>query len=181
MEQIDQIEEWFYKYGDDVYNFLIYYTGSFDVDDYVQEVFVKALGSFSSYEKRSSPKTWLLSIARNLVIDKTRRKRRIRFQSIDLLSNRYIPIDKSNPENSLLSDEILNDIYNLILALKKPYMEVLVSRLILEFSVEETASILNWSHNKVSLTYHRALKVLQKQLKSINEGEEQDYERFLHK
>ncbi|WP_420910306.1 RNA polymerase sigma factor [Neobacillus muris] len=33
-----------------------------------------------------------------------------------------------------------------------------------EFSVSETASILNWNENKVRITYHRALKKLQKSM-----------------
>ncbi|MEH7225923.1 RNA polymerase sigma factor [Bacillus sp. JJ1566] len=181
MAQISQIEKWFYEYGDDVYNFLIYYTGSFDVDDDVQEVFLKAIQSFPTFEERSHPKTWLLTIARNLVIDKNRRKRLIKFQPFDLLANKQISFDHSNPESALLLDEVLSDIHQTILHLKKSYKEVLISRLILELSVEETATILGWTTNKVSLTYHRAIKALQKNLKSINKGEEKDYEGFLSK
>ncbi|MEH7237326.1 RNA polymerase sigma factor [Bacillus sp. JJ1562] len=181
MAQVNQIEKWFYEYGDDVYNFLIYYTGSIDVDDYVQEVFLKAIQSFPTFEERSNPKTWLLAIARNLVIDKYRRKRLIKFQPFDLLGKRHIPIDQSNPERTLLLDEVLADIHDTILRLKQSYKEVLVSRLILELSVEETATVLGWSTNKVSLTYHRAIKALQKQLKPINEREGKDYEGFIPK
>ncbi|MDR4889349.1 RNA polymerase sigma factor [Fredinandcohnia sp. QZ13] len=181
MAHISQIERWFYEYGDDVYSFLIYYTGSIDVDDYVQEVFLKAIRSFHTFEERSNPKTWLLSIARNLVIDKNRRKRLIKFQPFDLLGKRHIQIDQSNPERALLLDEVLSDIHDAILRLKQSYKEVLVSRLILELSVEETATVLNWSTNKVSLTYHRAVKALQKNLNSINKGEEKDYEEYLPK
>lgn len=181
LAQVNQIEKWFYEYGDDVYNFLIYYTGSLDVDDFVQEVFLKAIRSLPTFEERSNPKTWLLAIARNLVIDKNRRMNLIKFQPFDLLANRHIPIDKSSPERTLLLDEALSDIHDTILCLKKSYKEVLVSRLILELSVEETAAILGWSANKVSLTYHRAIKTLQKKLKSINKGEVKDYEGYLPK
>ncbi|WP_449537356.1 RNA polymerase sigma factor [Ferdinandcohnia sp. Marseille-Q9671] len=181
MDRVCQIEEWFYKYGDDVYNYLIYYTGSLDVEDLVQEVFLKALKSLSSFEERANPKTWLLSIARNLVIDISRRKKLLSFLSLSVVSNKQLQIDTSNPITTIVSNEVLLEIHSTILSLRKSYMDVLVSRLILELSVEETASILSWSTSKVSLTYHRAIKALQKSLKQNYERNEADYEGILPK
>ncbi|MFT4413049.1 RNA polymerase sigma factor [Fredinandcohnia humi] len=176
MDPTQQIEEWFYSYGDDVYNFLIYYTGSKDVEDYVQEVFLRAFKSFSTYEERANPKTWLFTIARNLVVDKSRRKKLLKFFSFDLLPLKSNPIDFSSPEETILKDEMLFEIHNTIHTLKQTYKDVLLSRLILELSVEETATILGWSPSKVNLTFHRALKALQKKL-VINESEAKVHER----
>jgi len=75
MDKNDLIEQWFLRYGDDIYKFLVYYTGNRDVEDLVQDVFLKALGSVGSFEVRSQPKTWLLTIARHTAIDHARKQR----------------------------------------------------------------------------------------------------------
>lgn len=179
MDHRNQMEEWFYQYGDDVYNFIVYLTGTTDVEDIVQEVFLKALRSVSSFEARANPKTWLLAIARNLVIDKSRRKKLFTFFPIDVVQSKLSATDNGDPEKSLLSDETQSEIYYAILSLKQSYKDVLVSRLIVELTVDETALILNWSNTKVTLTYHRAIKALQKKLKITNEGGTNGYERTL--
>lgn len=75
-----QIEQWFMEYSNDLYHFLVYYTGKHDVDDLVQEVFIKALHNLHHFKGASSPKTWLISIARHLVID-LQRKHKIAFRT----------------------------------------------------------------------------------------------------
>ncbi|MFS0863755.1 RNA polymerase sigma factor [Fredinandcohnia sp. 179-A 10B2 NHS] len=179
MNHTNQMEEWFYQYGDDVYNFLVYLTGTKDVEDIVQEVFLKALRSISSFEARANPKTWLLTIARNLVIDKSRRKKLFTFFPIDIAQSKLAATDYGDPEKTLLSDETQSEIYYAILSLKQSYKDVLILRLIVELTVDETASVLNWSNSKVTLTYHRAIKALQKKIKFTIEGGTNGYERTL--
>lgn len=53
-------------------------------------------------------------------------------------------------------------LYQAVQSLKANYRDVIILRGIKELSVSETASILNWTENKVRINYHRALKILQK-------------------
>ena len=46
-----------------------------DVEDLVQETFLIAMKKLSSFKGQSHPKTWLISIARNIVIDQYRRRK----------------------------------------------------------------------------------------------------------
>ena len=165
-----EVEEWFFKYGDDVYNFLVYYTKSHDVEDIVQDVFLKALKSANHFEGRASPKTWLLAIARRLVIDRYRKEKRQRFIPFELLGNNRVPIVKQLTEDLVIGDETLSEIYKHVNSLKRSHRNVLICRLILEYSVQETCEILGWSKAKVSLTYHRALGSLKKNLSNMTEG-----------
>ncbi|MGD6774654.1 sigma factor-like helix-turn-helix DNA-binding protein [Sutcliffiella horikoshii] len=48
--------------------------------------------------------------------------------------------------------------------LKQSYYDVLMLRGINELSVQETAQELNWTESKVNLSYHRALKTLEKKM-----------------
>jgi RNA polymerase sigma-70 factor, ECF subfamily len=154
------ISEWFYLYNKDIYHFLVYYIGSTDVEDLVQEVFIRAIKGFDTYQKKSSPKTWLFSIARNVGIDEIRKRKRLRLKQMIWFGDEQT--EKETPEKILQLNEDNKLLYQAIQSLKANYRDVIILRGIKELSVSETASILNWNENKVRTTYHRALKSLQK-------------------
>jgi RNA polymerase sigma-70 factor, ECF subfamily len=155
------ISEWFYQYSDDVYNFLVYYTGTRDVEDLVQEVFIKAGKGLQSYQGRSTPKTWLFSIARNVAIDEGRKKKNKLNQTSFLFEDTYVEQQSaSTPEQLLLKQEEHQALYDAISKLKKTYREVLILRGIQDLSVQETAQILGCKETKVRTNYHRAIKAL---------------------
>ncbi|MFC4589906.1 sigma-70 family RNA polymerase sigma factor [Sphaerisporangium corydalis] len=53
----------------DVRRFLAYLTDTQSAEDLTQETFVRVLGSLPRFAGRSSARTWLLSIARRVVVD----------------------------------------------------------------------------------------------------------------
>lgn len=156
----NKISEWFYLYNKDIYHFLVYYIGSSDVEDLVQEVFIRAIKGFDTYEEKSSPKTWLFSIARHVGIDEIRKRNRFRVKQMIRFWDDQT--DKATPEEILQLNENNRLLYQAVQSLKANYRDVIILRGIKELSVSETASILNWTENKVRITYHRALKILQK-------------------
>ncbi|MCR2823538.1 RNA polymerase sigma factor [Lederbergia panacisoli] len=162
------ISEWFHQYSNDVYDYLVYYTGSIDVDDLVQEVFIKVIKGLKSYKGQSSPKTWIFSIARNVAIDEARKRNRKKNISFD---EQMIIEDGVSPEKILLQNEEKQALYNSIQKLKSNYRDVILLRGIKEMTVAETAEILNWKEEKVRTNYHRALKSLRKlQGGDLNDG-----------
>lgn len=161
------ITDWFDAYADDIYRFLVYYMSTPDVEDLVQEVFIKAINCYDSFNGKSSPKTWLISIARNLAIDEARRKKR---QDWRRLIKTYEYKTENSPEETQVANETKQHLHQAISKLKRNYRDVIILRGIEELSVAETAAILKWPDKKVSLTFHRALKALRKKL------EEGDYE-----
>lgn len=167
MNHNETIEDWFYLYSDDIYNFLIYYTGSRDIEDLVQEVFIKAINSLDQFQEAANPKTWLIAIARNLVIDQRRRGKRIKFLPFDLVSLKPFLTETESPEAIILDNETVREIYSVISKLRPvTYKEVLLFRLVIELSVDQTSDILGWSPQKVSVTYSRAIKALKKKLET---------------
>lgn len=157
----NKISEWFYQYNKDIYHFLLYYIGSSDIEDLVQEVFIRAIKGFDTYQKKSSPKTWLFSIARHVGIDELRRRKRLRITYLNAFVEEQTR-DES-PEEILQLNEKNKMLYKAIQSLKANYRDVVILRGIKELSVSETASVLNWNENKVRITFHRALKTLQKE------------------
>lgn len=53
--------------------------------------------------------------------------------------------------------------------LKPNFRAVVILRGINEFSIKETAEVLNCSESKVKVDYHRALKILRKRLNVVEE------------
>ena len=160
MHKKEIISDWFYRYNNDIYNFLIYYTGKTDMEDLVQEVFIKALKRLHQFDGRSSPKTWLFTIARNTAIDEMRKQKRQKSEETVELNDRIVMIDEQSPIDILLEDESKRELYKLVRSLKRNYRDVIILRGIEQLTIKETATILNWSEDKVKSTYSRALKAL---------------------
>lgn len=157
-----RISEWFHLYSNDIYQYLIYLLGTGDVEDLVQEVFIRAIKSIDRFNEQSSPKTWLYSIARYAGIDEIRkRKRRHLLQTI--LNKGQSAENLNTPENLYFMNEDQKELYSAITSLKQNYRDVIVLRGIKELSVKETAEVLKWSEAKVSLTFHRAILALRKE------------------
>ena len=154
------ISKWFTTYSDDVHNFLVYYTGLHDVEDLVQEVFIKALRGIEKFNYDAEPKTWLFSIARNVAKDEFRKKQSKSAKDVHLDQNVIQLPDKNTPEAVIQSKESKQELYDAIQQLKESYRDVVLLRGIQQLSIKETASILNWSESKVKTTYHRALQAL---------------------
>ncbi|SFD71794.1 RNA polymerase sigma-70 factor, ECF subfamily [Lentibacillus persicus] len=151
------ITDWFDAYADDIYRFLIYYMSTTDVEDIVQEVFIKAIDRYDSFKGNSSPKTWLISIARNLAIDEARKRKRKDWRK---LIKTYEYKTEASPEEDQLVTETRTQIHQAISTLKQDYRDVVILRGIEEMTVAETANILKWPDTKVRVTFHRALKAL---------------------
>ncbi|MCA1322233.1 sigma-70 family RNA polymerase sigma factor [Bacillus tianshenii] len=159
MERNDQIQNWYREYADGIYQYLIYYTGNKDVEDLVQEVFIRAIQSFHTFRGISSPKTWLYSIARHAAMDRAKKKR---YKWLQLEFLHTMKSSEKTPEEILHASEEIKDLYDSLKKLKASYREVLILRGIKDFTVSETAEILNWSESKVSLTCYRAIHALKK-------------------
>jgi RNA polymerase sigma-70 factor, ECF subfamily len=158
-----EVKGWFQEYYNDIFNFLIYYTGTKDVEDLVQETFVKAIRNIHEFKRSSNPKTWLISIARNAAIDESR-KRRNEETKRRLMRFGGVEMTPDLPEIIVELNETKIELYTAIRLLKQSYYDVLMLRGINELSVQETAQSLKWSETKVNLTYHRALKALEKKI-----------------
>ncbi|QQZ11234.1 RNA polymerase sigma factor [Heyndrickxia vini] len=156
------IEELFQKYEQDITSYLIYYTGSADVEDLVQDTFLIAMRNLSNFRENSHPKTWLISIARNIVIDKFRR--RILWRKIkNILSTEQNTLD--TVEMEIIKKQENNQLYKAIYKLPTQYREVVILRGIMELSAKEASDIVKCSPNKVNVLYHRSLKKLREILK----------------
>lgn len=161
-------------YHQDVFNFLFYLTRNHTIsEDLSHEVYVRVLKSYERFEGKSSEKTWLFSIAKNVAIDYFRKKQvrdKHAFSTFDWETEQLVS-SSPTPEQFL---ELNDQIRQLLVALEEctgDQKMVIIMRYIQDLSIQETAEILGWTVSKVKTTQHRALNYL-RQLMEHNEGKE---------
>lgn len=141
--------------------------------DLVQETFMKAFGSLTTYKSEYRFTTWLYRIAANSSIDYLRRKK------IDSLSldrpletkDGNVGIEVAdwtyNPEVDLDSKQKVFSINQAIDSLPKKYREVILYRHKQDKSYEQIAEILGIPVGTVKARIFRARELLKKKLKSL--------------
>ncbi len=167
---LDQkIREIYREHYRDVYHFLIYFTGDHnEAEDLTQDVFIQVLKSLPNFNQQSQIKTWILSIAKHIAIDKYRKKKILSL--FDLRTVHKIPTQDGIPEKEWETKEEQKELHDALQKLKPNYRIVVILRGLKEMSIRETADILDFSDEKVKVNYHRGLKMLKEQLSCSWEG-----------
>lgn len=158
-----EIAEWYDIHSKSVLSFILLMIHDYQqAEDLTHDTFVKAYINYDSFKKNSSEKTWLFSIAHNLTVDFLRkRKPSIILKEVLLLKRDHKPL----PEEVVQIKEESYELYKALEEMKESYKKVIILRKIKDFSIEDTAIILNWSESKVKSTLHRALPQLKKKLR----------------
>lgn len=161
------IERWFAEYGDDIYRYLVYTQRTSDVEDLVQETFVRAMDSLFRGRRVDHPRAFLLRIARNLCIDAARRRK----AWLRLAPRLRDDAAEASHEQAVVLDAWVADVLARLERANRAYHDVVVLRGLQGLSSEEAAHVLGWTPNHVNVAYHRALKLLRSLVAS--EGGEQ--------
>ncbi|HUX09587.1 MAG TPA: sigma-70 family RNA polymerase sigma factor [Terriglobia bacterium] len=148
-----------------------------DVEDIVQEIFMKAFGAIESYNAQSLFGTWLNRIAVNHCYDYLRRQRSSRvtyFWEMSEEGQRQIESHSHSPEAGGLNSEeklALGDFVTKLLA-RAPADDrvILTLKEIEDKSVDEIAEILGLNLSTVKVRLHRARKRMVKDLQKWQEG-----------
>jgi len=143
-----------------------------EAEDVVQEAYVRAFTRLETYRGESGLGTWLARIAMNEALGRRRRERPTMDWASTLESGLakgdIVPFPQmateGNPERTMAQQEIKRLVEVAIDHLPEDYRIVLVTRLIEEMSVEETANLLELSIETVKTRLHRARGLLRAQL-----------------
>lgn len=158
-------------YHQDVFNFLTYLTGDRNQsEDLMHEVYVRVLRAYAGFEGKSSEKTWLFSIAKNVAIDHFRKKsvrQKHQFDQFDWEQSELIS-SGSTPDEVLTLNEEMRQLLQVLDTCTGDQKMVIVLRYFQELSIAETAETLGWTEGKVKTTQHRAIKTLQKKLNTLS-------------
>lgn len=148
-------EHLFSSYKGDVYRYARLALGNPSAaEDIVQEVFLRVLKSWEGYRGEASPKTWLWTIVRNCITDYARKHRRDR---------EHRPFEERFGGQSEFHTSVSFEAEQLLKMLSPDQRQVVILRLIQDWSISETARILKWSESKVKTTLHRAVTKLREE------------------
>jgi len=146
------------------------------VEDLVQESFIKAFNSLSSYSTSYAFSTWLYKIATNHTIDYLR-KRKLPTTSINKpVSVRdgeleiELPDSTYRPDQHIIEDQKKNLIQQAISQLPEKYQRVIVMRHQQEKSYEEIARELDIPLGTVKAHIFRAREILYRSLREKRES-----------
>lgn len=151
-------------YHQSLFQFVFYMVRNRETaEELVQEVYIKVLHSYETFEGKSSEKTWLYSIARHVAIDWIRKQNRQKRKWLGILG----PVEKEEirdtaplPEEIVTQREEIRLIYKGLKKCTIDQQQVIILRYVQGLSIQEASQILGWSESKVKTTQHRAIKAL---------------------
>ena len=128
-----------------------------DVEEVVQDTFVRAFGSLDAFRGESTLRTWLFTIERRLVLDRRRAAKR-RGQDVEMdeehAATGYGPLD------TLVADELSQRMGRAIERLSRMQREVFTLRVQEGRSYKEIAGILDTSEGAARVHYHNAVRAV---------------------
>lgn len=174
-------DELYEHYHHDIYQFLFYMVRNKEqAEDLVQEVYIRVLKSYDRFEGRSSEKTWLFSIAKNVAIDFFRKqkgwKQRL-LERFDWTAQQVKDNSRPIPEEIAIQREEIKWVYRCLEHCTFDQRAVIILRYIHDLSIAETAEALGWTESKVKTTQHRALGVLKTQMERLYKKEGYEHEK----
>ena len=132
-----------------------------EVEDLTTDTFIRAWKARQRFEgDQEAALSWLLRIARNLVIDSHRRTK-VRGVETNLEDALLITPDAS-PEEQVARKEQFNALWVIISTLQPQHREIIVLRYVLGWPVKRIAAHLNMLENTTSVNLRRILQRIQR-------------------
>ena len=150
--QADSFDQIYRTYFDPVYRYALSLSGSPQTaEEITQETFFKAMRSLDRFQGRSSLKSWLCAIAKNLWLSERRKKKA---QPIDDASS--CPDPSAGPEEAIVRQDESMRIHRLLHHLDEPYREVFTLRALGQLSFRDIGELFGKTENWACVVYHRA-------------------------
>jgi RNA polymerase sigma factor (sigma-70 family) len=133
-----------------------------DVEDVMQETYIKSYKKLKSFKHQSKFSTWLTRIMINESLAKLKYKKRFE-ELAESEAEEKTPsyfTHTETPEKQFLQKEMNSIIENAIKSLPQKYQTVFMMREIENMNVNETAQSLNITNENVKIRLHRAKELL---------------------
>ncbi|QNJ96844.1 RNA polymerase sigma factor [Constantimarinum furrinae] len=152
------------RYWNEVYGFQLKRVKSeYEAEDIAIETFSKAFDKIETFDEKYTFPTWLITISKNIQIDKTRKKNASIYAQTSDTSDEHVKkiIDDSpTPEDILITEQNLAELLQFIKELKPHYQEVINLRYFQEMQYNEISEALEEPLNNVKVRLLRAKKLL---------------------
>lgn len=128
-----------------------------DIDELVQDTFVRAFNSIDGFRGESSFRTWLLTIERRLMLDRRRsekrRRDRVEIQEGDA-STQFDALD------GMVADEVRTRLTEAVTKLSPTQREVFSLRVAEGLSYKEIADAVGTTEGAARVHYHNAMRAV---------------------
>lgn len=140
-----------------------------EAEDLVQETYLRAFRFFDKFERGTNGRAWLLSIERNLFINRYRQKKRdpemVDWDKIDQVYESMIDRSENtrcnNPEDRLLARGMDEEVKQALKELPEEFRSAIVLVDIEELSYEEAARVMDCAIGTVRSRLSRGRRLLQ--------------------
>jgi RNA polymerase sigma-70 factor (ECF subfamily) len=133
-----------------------------EIEELVQDTFVRAFSSIDSFRGESSLRTWLFTIERRLMLDRRRSERRQRaavpVQPSDAVTE-YDALD------SMLAEEVESRVRKAVDDLSPTQKEVFTLRVEQGMSYREIAEIVGTTEGAARVHYHNAMRAVKESVR----------------
>ena len=140
-----------------------------EAEDLVQETYIRALRFFDKFKPGTNCRAWLLTILRNLFINRYRQKRqepeKVDWERIEQVYESMVEqgekAERDNPENHLISQLMDEEVERALRELPEEYRMAIVLVDIEELSYEEAAKVMDCAIGTVRSRVSRGRRLLQ--------------------
>jgi RNA polymerase sigma-70 factor, ECF subfamily len=163
------------KYLAQVYNFAVYELGDHhEAEDATERTFLSALAGLGGFEERARPedgpeastfRIWLFRIARNVVAERRRGRRRRPEAPLDLATT---ALDPTDVEGTVVRREAATAALRAVDGLTGDRRRAVVLRFVQEMTTAEIAAILGRSEGAVRVLIHRGLRHVAGELRTLD-------------
>jgi RNA polymerase sigma-70 factor (ECF subfamily) len=132
-----------------------------DLQDVVQDTFVRAFASLDSFRGESTLRTWLFTIARRLLLDLRRSERR-RGEQVEV--QEHDATTEYDSLDSVVADETQRRMHAAVAQLTKTQREVFLLRVTEGLSYREIAGVAGTTEGAARVHYHNAMRAIKELL-----------------
>jgi RNA polymerase sigma-70 factor (ECF subfamily) len=157
-----------------VFNFILRFVGDRETaEDLLQETFMRVIKGAEAYKRQAKFTTWLYTIARNLCVDQTRRRKHRRHASLDApmaASEDSGTLMDVIPGNEMASDrksvnkQLHETMQRAIAGLSEEQREVFLMREFLDMPFKQISEVVGVPENTVKSRMRYALEKLRLEL-----------------
>lgn len=147
----------YHTYADAIYRYCYFRLSDKEqAQDLVQETFTRAWKCVAEGQQIDYEKTFLFTVAHNLLVDTYRKKKSLSLDS--LLDEGFAPTDRSDRSTEALAE--MNQVLKNIDQLEEKYSQVLLLRFVEDLGPKDIANIIGETENNVSVRLNRGLAQL---------------------
>ena len=139
-----------------------YVNNIFVAEDLMEETFFKLATKRPLFKGKSSFKTWLFTIARNVAVDYLRNNARFSFDSVDAYED--VLSEESSVENEYLINEQKIILHRAMRKLKSEYFQALYLVYFEGFTNADVAAVMKKSKRQIENLLYRAKQTLKSEL-----------------